>query len=74
MVNEKVVTITTTNDTKIGTAESVHKVVDEEISWSLFYQYSDFMSSNLDWLGKDIDVIINEASLEGISADFPIAI
>ena len=55
------------------TAESANKAADEDLL-SLFDQYSDLMSSNSDWLFKDIDVVINETLSEGISAECSITV
>ena len=56
------------------TAESVHKAADEGFLLSLFIQYSALMSSNSDWLSKDIKAVINKVSLEGISVEYSITV
>ena len=61
--------ITTTDDKQTDTVVSVQKAADEEDLLSVFDQCSDLLSSNLDWLSKDISVVINEASSEGISVE-----
>ena len=72
MVKEVMETVTVTDDEQADTAESANKTADEEDLLNLFNQYPDVMSSISDWLFKDIDVIINEASSEGISAEYSI--
>ena len=73
-MNETVETKTMTDDKQIETAESVHQVVDEENLVSLIDQYSNLMSSTLNLLAKDIDVIINEVASEGFSVEYPIVV
>ena len=74
MVNEVIEIVTMTNDEQTDTAESANKAADKEGLLSVLDQCSDFMSSNVDWLFKDIDVAINEVSLEGTSTEYSITV
>ena len=53
--------------------EPVHETADEDLL-SLFDQYSELMSPTLDWLSTDIATVMNETSLEGISATYHITV
>ena len=61
-----------THDNLTDRAEPVHKAADEEDLLNLFDQYSDLMSPSSDWLSTDVAIIINEASIEGISVTYHI--
>ena len=52
----------------------LHEAAIEEDLLSLFNQYSDSMSPNSDWLATKDEVIINEVSVEGISATYHITV
>ena len=61
-------TITLTHNSHTDREEPLHEEADEEDLLSPFEQYSDLMTPNLDWLPTDDAIIINEVSIESISA------
>ena len=74
MVNKVTENIPVTNDKQKDIVEAANKAANQEDLLSLFKQLSDSVSSNMDSLFKDTDVIINKASLEGINAEYSIAV
>ena len=68
--SEVMETITSTNDSLTDRAEPLQEAADEKDLLSLFNKYSNLMSPNLDCLATEDAVIINEVSLEDISATY----
>ena len=69
-VNEAMETITSTHDSHTDRTEPLLEVADKEDLLSLFDQYSYLMSLNSEWLSTGYAIIINEVSVEGISATY----
>ena len=67
-------TITMTNYNDTDRTEPIQEAANDEDLLSLFNQYTGFMSPTLDWLSTDLAFIINEVSLERISATYHIKI
>ena len=65
-------TINFTHDSYTDKTVPAHEAPDEEDFLSLFDQYSDLMSPSSDWLYTDVAIIINEVSMERISATYHI--
>ena len=59
------------NRWQTDTAESVPKSAGEEDLLSLFDQYSNLMSPTMAWPSTGISTVLNEASSEGIGAEYP---
>ena len=67
-------TNTLTHDSPTNRAQPLHEAADEEDLLSLFDQYYNLISANLDWLSTDDSIIINEVSVEGISEAYHVTV
>ena len=63
-------TITSTHGSQVDRAEPSHKTADGEDLLSLLNQHSDLISPKLNWLATENPVIINGASVKGVSATY----
>ena len=73
-VNKVMETITSTHDSLTDRKQPLPETSHDEDLLSLFNKYSNLLSSNLDWVATEDPVIINEVSVECLSARYHITV